>query len=343
MRKIIFMLAIALLACSGCSKKDEKKTNVPSLEIVVEVDVDNIPKDEAAMVMDNTAKILCSRCKSFCTSSPNAQLLEDGRRIQLTLPGAMAVERERIYKMLTCSANIEIRETYNLGEIIENVMALEKALDNSFTEAQNTSDDADLKDLIANVDNQEPATKKSILQSKLNFASPYTCAIGYAMAQDTASVNRMLESKEAQELLPNDLKPVWSENAEDANSNLFALHATRVSSATGTSYIEGDFITKASDASDSYDQPVARLEMNNKGALLFSRMTKANVGRSIAIVLDERVLCAPVIHSCIEGGRVEIASNFTDHEVADLSNAINSGRLPARVSIVCVDIVTDAH
>ena len=165
--------------------------------------------------------------------------------------------------------------------------------------------------------------------------------VGYASVRDTAAINKIIYSAVAKRVLPSDLRLLWSAKPADnlKAKNIFELHALKVTTTTGRAPLEGDVITDAKDEFDQMGSPVVSMKMNTEGARKWAQMTKANVGKAIAIVLDGVVYSAPRVNGEIDGGSSQISGNFTIEDTKDLANTLKSGRMPAPARIVQEEVV----
>ena len=215
--------------------------------------------------------------------------------------------------------------------------------------AASASADADLaaalgKDTNAPADSEADAAMraKNPLFSVLNpIQGGDGCMVGVAIARDTAEVNRLLASHAAKEVLPSDLRLMWAVKASDrfAGKNIFELYAIRVTDRNGRAPMEGDVVIGAEDKFDQFGRPCVSMTMNTDGARRWAQLTKANIKRCVAIVLDGFVYSAPVVQNEITGGSSEITGTFTIEETRDLSNVLKSGKMPAPAHIVSEQFV----
>ena len=165
--------------------------------------------------------------------------------------------------------------------------------------------------------------------------------VGYAHVRDTAEINKLIHSPLAKQVLPSDLRLLWSAKpADHVNSkNIYELHALRVTSADGRAPLEGDVVTDVEDKFDNFGKPEVSMSMNSEGAREWAQLTKANIGKAIAIVLDGVVYSAPRVNGEITGGQSSISGNFTIEDTKDLANTLKSGRMPAPARIVQEEVV----
>ena len=332
-----------------------------------DAEVEKALRAEVQTAIDNSYIVVRNRIDKFGVVQPNIQKLEGQEgRIMVEMPGIK--EPERIRKLLQGSANLEFWETYNSEEVTPYLVQLDLAVANGGSQADTTAvsdtaavaaqtaqaepakaklqlkKDATAADAAAKTDAQAELARKqhpllSILQTTPQGA---LSIVGYAHVRDTAAINKVIYSEEAKRILPSDVKLMWSAKPTDGLSakNIYELHALKVTQSNGRAPLEGDVITDARDEFNSVTgRPTVNMEMNSDGARRWAALTKANVGRAIAIVLDGVVYSAPRVNSEITGGSSEISGNFTIEDTKDLANTLKSGRMPAPARIVQEDIV----
>ena len=168
--------------------------------------------------------------------------------------------------------------------------------------------------------------------------------VGYANGRDTADVNKIIYSDIAAQILPAELKLRWGAKAEDFGSenthgDIYALYALKITEPNGRAPLEGDVIVNSKDEFDQMGHPCVSMQMNSDGARRWSQITKQNIGRGVAIVLDDAVYSAPRILTQIDGGNSQITGNFTIEDTKDLANTLNSGKMPAPTRIVQEEVV----
>lgn len=328
-------------------------------------EVEKVLREEIQSAIDNSFTVVRTRIDKFGVVQPNIQKLEGQEgRIMVEMPGIR--EPERIRRLLQGSANLEFWETYNAEEIIPYLVQINQNLANNNS---NTSDTTavdttaakkkapakaqESKFKLANKEGettQASATKVSAEAKKANpLLSMLTTTgagslsvVGYANVLDTAEVNKIIYSAMAKKILPSDCKLLWSAKPTDALSvkNMFELHAIKVTSTNGRAPLEGDVVTTATDQFNHVTgAPEVSMEMNSDGARRWAALTKANIGKAIAIVLDGSVYSAPRVLNEITGGSSSITGNFTIEDTKDLANTLKSGRMPAPARIVQEDIV----
>ncbi len=327
-------------------------------------DVEKVLRDEVQAAIDNSFLVVRTRIDKFGVVQPNIQKLEGQQgRIMVEMPGIN--EPERVRKLLQGSANLEFWETYNADEVIPYLQQLDMreaaALSGKKEEADTTAADtaataakatagkfqvkknADKAADKASANQLEQAKKEhplfAIFQPTGNGA---LSIVGYASVRDTAAVNKIIYSQLAKQVLPSDLRLLWSAKPADGiqAKNIYELHAIKVTSANGRAPIEGDVVTDAKDQFNNMSgAPEVSMTMNSDGARRWAALTKANVGKAIAIVLDGTVYSAPRVNGEISGGQSSISGNFTIEDTKDLANTLKSGRMPAPAHIVQEEVV----
>lgn len=332
-----------------------------------DAEVEKALRAEVQAAIDNSYIVVRNRIDKFGVVQPNIQKLEGQEgRIMVEMPGIR--EPERIRKLLQGSANLEFWETYNSEEVTPYLVQLDQAAanvggagekadttaaaDTAAAKQTATADAAkaklqlkkDVAGETAKADAQTEQAKKlhpllSMLQTTPQGA---LSIVGYAHVRDTAAIDKIIYSEEAKRILPSDVKLMWSAKPTDGLSakNIYELHALKVTQSNGRAPLEGDVVTDARDEFNSVTgRPTVNMTMNSDGARRWASLTKANVGRAIAIVLDGVVYSAPRVSGEITGGSSEISGNFTIEDTKDLANTLKSGRMPAPARIVQEDIV----
>ncbi len=332
-------------------------------------EVEKVLREEVKAAVENSYNVLRTRIDRFGVVQPNIQSLEDKMgRIMVELPGIK--EPERVRKLLQGSANLEFWETYSAKEVVPYLSSADAKLrtllnetvtaDSSAVEevaadatlvaevpAMNATDSlaAALKGETKETDNSAMAAQArkdhplaSILQMNTSGAG---AVVGYAHYKDTADINKYLSMKEIAEELPKDLKLKWGVKAAefDKKGQIYELFAIKSTERNGKAPLEGDVITTAKDDYDQYGKPSVSMSMNSDGSRRWALLTKQNVGKAIAIVLDGYVYSAPNVNGEITGGNSQITGNFTPEEAKDLANVLKSGKMPAPAHIVQEDII----
>lgn len=331
-------------------------------------EVEKVLRAEVQSAIDNSFNVVRTRIDKFGVVQPNIQKLEgqDGR-IMVEMPGIK--EPERMRKLLQGSANLEFWETYNADEIIPYLNQLDSRLANGGAEADTTAADtaaaaaqaqpaaqAKPKFKLKGADNkpqagvaestkaEEAAAKKlHPLLAMLQPTQGQLSMVGLANVRDTAAINKIIYSAVAKQVLPSDVKLLWSAKQTDmikGAKNIFELHALKVTTSNGRAPLEGDVVTDARDEFNNLSgAPEVNMTMNSEGARRWAALTKANVGKAIAIVLDGYVYSAPRVNGEIDGGSSSISGNFTIEDTKDLANTLKSGRMPAPARIVQEEVV----
>ena len=319
-----------------------------------DAEVEKVLREEVKAAIDNSFNVLRTRIDHFGVVQPNIQSLEDKMgRIMVELPGVK--EPERVRKLLQGSANLEFWETYDAREIAPYMQAadnqLRLLLADAATEevaeeaapALSTADSlaAALKGETAATVDMAQIKKEHPLLAVLQVSNASSPVIGYANYKDTAEVNRYLAMPEVKENLPKNLRLLWSVSASefDPLAQTFELYGIKMTERNGKAPLEGDVMVDAKDDFDRYGKPCVNMSMNTDGARRWAQLTKQNIGKWIAIVLDGYVYSAPVVQNEITGGSSIITGNFTPDQTKDLANVLNSGKMPAPAHIVQEDIV----
>ena len=332
-----------------------------------DAEVEKAIRAEVSAAIDNSFNVVRTRIDKFGVVQPNIQKLEGQEgRIMVEMPGIS--EPERMRKLLQGSANLEFWETYNAQEIIPYLVQLDSQLANGGEEETKADTTAAAKadttaavkeapkskfqikkdtkkaDVKATPEAQlAEAKKQHPLLAMLQTTNGNSLAlVGYASVRDTAAINKLIYSKLAKQVLPSDVKLLWGAKPADGLSvkNIFELYALKVTTTTGRAPLEGDVITDAKDQFDQVTgQPQVSMSMNTDGARRWAALTKANIDKAIAIVLDGVVYSAPRVNGEITGGQSSITGSFTIEDTKDLANTLKSGRMPAPARIVQEEVV----
>ena len=317
-------------------------------------EVERVLRDEVKAAVDNSFNVLRTRIDRFGVVQPNIQTLTGSLgRIMVELPGIK--EPARVRKLLQGSANLEFWETYEAQDVAPYLQSADVKLHNLLTTSDATDDVAPVEaapvsasDSLAAAIRGEAATtdmaqlkREHPLLSILQVFSGQGSIVAYANARDTAEVNRYLAMEEVQAELPKDLRLKWgvSPSELDPKKQTYELYAIKATQRNGKAPLEGDVVVDASDKFDQYGKPAVNMSMNTDGARRWAQLTKQNIGKSIAIVLDDYVYSAPRVNSEITGGNSEITGTFTPEQTKDLANVLKSGKMPAPAHIVQEDIV----
>ncbi len=331
-------------------------------------DVEKVLRTEVQAAIDNSFLVVRTRIDKFGVVQPNIQKLEGQQgRIMVEMPGIN--EPERVRKLLQGSANLEFWETYNSDEIIPYLSQLNQREANHRSGAKEEVADSAANDTAAVAAAEKAEAKaqaKAAFKTKKNAKADDAASmaeakkqnplfsifqpsgngalslVGYASARDTAEVNKIIYSALAKQILPADCRLLWSAKPADGiqAKNIYELHAIKVTTTNGRAPIEGDVVTDAKDQFNNLTgSPEVSMTMNSDGARRWAALTKANVGKAIAIVLDGTVYSAPRVNGEISGGQSSISGNFTIEDTKDLANTLKSGRMPAPAHIVQEEVV----
>lgn len=323
-------------------------------------EVVRILKQEVDEAFDRTFEVLRNRIDRFGVSQPNIQKLAFGNRILIELPGIK--DPERVRKLLQGAANLEFWETWEFGEIYqyfekanEQLVAL-FSLNNQQSENaqadtnQKTppSETLEIEKLLEKTDqtaeqqtSEETANKYPlftvlrpafIANERGEYYPQRGPVCGFATIRDTARVNYML--RQVKDIFPRDVKFVWSFKPVEDQSDLFQLIALKVPAKTQSAPLTGKVVVDAYPSVDEYGRAEVILVMNAEGSKIWKRLTAENIGRSIAIVLDDKAYSWPTVQSEIPTGRSTITGNFTVEETQDFATKLKSGKLAAPVRVV---------
>ncbi|MBR5686297.1 MAG: protein translocase subunit SecDF, partial [Muribaculaceae bacterium] len=329
---------------------------------VSEAEVQNILKDEVNAMVDNSYKVLRNRIDRFGVVQPNIQKLQSTGRILLELPGVK--EPERVEKLLQGAANLEFYQTYKQEDIIGALRQLsDQAKANATVDAtaENTeaaeaaepaAEKAEAEKATADTTKKEEAApaKEEAAPAKaagatlaelarINMTGPGSPVVGYALATDTAAVNSIIHSAVAKTILPGDLKLAWTVKPMKSENGQEVFQLVALQTVNGQPVLNGDVVTRASSEFDNLQGQVVSMNMSDEGARQWSRITGQNVGKAIAIVLDDQVYSFPNVNSQIDGGRSQISGQFTVQEANDLANVLESGKMVARVNIASESVI----
>ena len=306
-------------------------------------EVEQILKEEVTAMVDNSYNTLRTRIDRFGVVAPNIKKMERDGQILLELPGIK--EPERVRKLLQGSANLEFYETYTMQDIQGALAQLSEAAAKQAAPADAAAvapADSVAVDsaAVANDSVAKPAaapavkTLAEMLWSAGGVGGP---AIGLVNVQDTAAVNAILKSALAKQMLPTNLKCAWSVKAVDEKERFYQLVALKTQN--GKPRLGGDVVEDASSDYDNLQGYVVSMTMNGEGTRRWAQITQENLGKAVAIVLDDQVYSYPNVNSVIEGGRSQITGNFTPEEASDLANVLKSGKMAAKVDIVSESVI----
>ena len=331
-------------------------------------EVENVLRSEVEDAINNSFNVLRTRIDRFGVVQPNIQKLAQAGRILIELPGIK--EPERVRKLLQGSANLEFWETYEASEVMPALMEIDreyaalapkeevKAEEPKAEKKAELAGD-DLADLVENLglDSADAEAAKNLEAQREEYKRSHPLfailnpslsdagqagrgpLVGTVHYSDTAAVNKMLTSPIAQKYVKNDVRFRWTVKAIDERGAYFQLIALKAQS-DGTPSLEGDVITDArAEFSQMGTAAEVSMAMNAEGAKDWQRLTKENIGKCVAIVLDGYVYSYPRVNDEIKGGRSQITGNFTVEEAKDLANTLKSGKMPAPARIIQEDVV----
>jgi len=337
--------------------KDKVKYNSTNAEVL------DVLKAETKIAIDNSFEIIRTRIDRFGVAQPNIQQLQTAGRILVELPGVD--DPKRVRKLLQGTANLEFWETYDNSEVYQYLaQANQKIAEIQSIKTQPTATPADtaktattgnslLNELDKSAKTDTSAVGKAAEMNKqfplFSILSPSStpqgqlypgAAVGTAMWKDTAIVNTYLKMDQVRALMPRNLAFRWTAKAIDKEEKFYRLIAIKVTGRDGRAPLEGDVITDArQDYADMGSSPEVTMRMNSEGAKVWARLTKDNVGKSIAIVLDGYVRSYPNVTGEISGGSSSITGLESVEEAKDLANILKSGKMPAPAIIIAEDVV----
>ena len=308
-------------------------------------------RESADAAVSNSFNVLRNRIDRFGVTQPNIQKLGNSGRILVELPGVK--EPERVRKLLQGTASLEFWETYSYGEIelylqeanaaLAEILAAEDDAANKVAPAE--SGDV-LEAELQQAEAEEAAAandKRNPLFSVLQPAGMKDNAcIGFAHYSDTALVNKYFAMEQVKGVFPPEFRAMWTVKPSQyfGDGNVFELVAIKVATSDGKAKIDGDEVTDARvQYGNTGGNPEVSMSMNAEGANIWARLTKENIGKQVAIVLDGMVYSYPTVQSEIAGGSSQITGNFTLEEAEDLANVLKSGKLPAPATIIQEQVV----
>ena len=309
--------------------KDKINYNSTDPEVV------KVLKEEVNLANEKTMQVFKKRIEttfagtSFLSKMMNnvvAEYHHTAQRHTFTILINKKVNRDHLKSLLQRRADLGFWETYKLPEIYESLNSINELLKKLVKEAE-----PNLKNQLGpqfdSINNEEP------LFYKLNPSIGYEgkildfADVGASEIKDTALVNKLLSLKEAKMLLPRDLKFMWEFKPITGNKDYLKLYAIKSSNRDGKPLLDGSCIVEASGKESTYN-PVVSIKMNEHGAKMWARITKQNIGRQIAIAVNQKIFSCPVVNSEITGGNTEISGSFTINEAMDIANMLNAGAQP---------------
>ncbi len=305
-------------------------------------DVIKAIRKECTDAYDRTFQVLSKRIDKFGVAQPTIQKLEATERIAIELPGVK--DPQRVSKLLEGSAQLQFWLAGNADKVASALEAADRWLaDVESMESDDLTVDAEsettqtteatAKQEVAKKKNTNPLLSKF---SHLNNGTLQHCVIGTATAANRAEIDRMLAL--ASKILPQDVMFLWGAKPID-KTNEYELYVLQHTNKAKTALLDGDVISDARSDFNQVGQPVVSMVMKDEAARKWAKITGSNVGKSIAIVLDDVVYSAPNVNDEITGGRSEISGNFTVEEAKDLANILKSGKLTAPANMVQESVV----
>ena len=326
--------------------KDKINANTSDEEVIAVI------REEAESAISNSFNVLRNRIDRFGVTQPNIQKLGNSGRILVELPGVK--EPERVRKLLQGTASLEFWATYDNAEIESYLAEANAALVRILGDSEPVvaaEIPAETDSLLAEALKQSAAEQAEIAEWKKNnplyavlvpSQAKGNACLGFANYADTAKVNKYLSMPEIKAIFPREFRPMWSVKASQMipDGNHFELVAIKASTADGKAPLDGDAVSDARvQYGNTNGNPEVSMSMNAEGANIWARLTKENIGKQVAIVLDGMVYSYPTVQSEILGGSSQITGNFTLEEAEDLANVLKSGKLPAPATIVQEQVV----
>ncbi len=340
--------------------KDQIKYNSTNAEVL------NVLRKETQVAIDNSFNIIRTRIDRFGVAQPNIQKLQTAGRILVELPGID--DPKRVRKLLQGTANLEFWETYDNSEVypylaqanqkLVEVLALKTKAPVAKADSTAKAGTKDTSNALLNELEKKAKTDTASVDKNTNSKKQYPlfailspsstpqgklypgAAVGTAQWKDTALVNTYLKIPAVKVVFPRNLSFRWTAKAVDKEEKFYRLIAIKVTGRDGRAPLEGDVIVDArQDYADMGSRPEVSMTMNSTGAKVWARLTKDNVGKSIAIVLDGYVRSYPNVNGEITGGRSSITGLESVEEAKDLANILKSGKMPAPAIIMAENVV----
>ncbi|MCY7422704.1 MAG: protein translocase subunit SecDF, partial [Chitinophagaceae bacterium] len=328
---------------------------------------------EAKSAVNNTYNILRTRIDKFGVAQPTINLDEAKGIITIELAGV--TDPERVRKYLQSTANLQFFEVYNIGEIYAGYQEAEKTLavylggtqvkpdstkkvDTTKTTATVASADTNTTAKISSFDTSTTASKTATantasqnpLSSVVSLIQPqqgkdgqvqYPAAIGYVQTKDTGLLNSYLGLDLVKNKFPANLKFIFGkqENNDPKAKDFLPLYAIKTVEGATLAKLEGEHVSDARQDFDERGRVAIKMNMDKVGEKIWAKMTGDNIGKPIAIVMDEIVYSAPFVNGVIPNGSSEITGSYSLQEAQDLSDILKSGKLPAPAKIVQEQVV----
>jgi SecD/SecF fusion protein len=299
-------------------------------------DILKIIDTEVENAIDRSFNILRTRVDRFGTSQPNIQRIQGTGRIQIELPGVSNAERVR--NLLQGVAKLQFWEVTEVNEFLSELEDVNRLLVDEARAAKGepTLDEDEVEDAASDLERQLAESIDDDFSTEISPLFSLTKGQGLIYEiRDTVTINRILAREDVRSLLPRNVKFLWSVKPQVVeNMELLELHGIKFNRASDQAPLEGDVITDARQTLDQTSRPAVSMQMNADGARKWRRLTADNIGRRIAVVLDDFVYTAPTVQGEIPSGQSEITGNFSIEEAKDLANILKSGSLPAPTKIV---------
>ena len=291
----------------------------------------DVIRGEAKSAIDNSFNVLRNRIDRFGVTQPNIQRIENSGKILIELPGVK--DPERVRKLLQGTASLEFWPTFDANEV--DLQAVDERV----------------AEILANLGETNPAdttaeavfAREHPLYSVLSPSGWNNACLGFAQGVDTVTVNRYLAL--AEDVLPQGFRGMWTVKPSEfiKGANAYELVAIKSTSRDGKAPLDGGVVTDArvefNSGRSGNGTPSVSMSMNAEGASKWAHLTRDNVGKQIAIVLDGLVYSYPNVQNEITGGNSSITGNFDVQEAEDLANVLKSGKLPAPATIIQEQVV----
>ena len=321
----------------------------------------SVISSEAESAVANSFNVLRNRIDRFGVTQPSIQKLGNSGRILVELPGVK--EPERVRKLLQGTASLEFWTTYEYSEIYPYMVEANALLAQLLADEEPEVVEEAAEAVESEASELENIVAEEIAQQEINEAdldaykktnplfavlSPSqmrgNACIGFANAIDTTTVNKYLAMPQVAELFPAEFRPMWSVKPSEyvQGDNVYELVAIKSTSRDGKAPLDGSVVTDAHidyNGQKGNGAPGVSMTMNAEGANIWARLTKENIGRQVAIVLDGTVYSYPTVQTEISGGSSSITGNFSVEEATDLVNVLKSGKLPAPATIIQEQVV----
>src|SRR5690554_2813368 len=333
--------------------RDKVKYNSSNDEVL------NVLREESRSAIRNAFNIIRTRIDRFGVVQPNVQRLQKDGQVLIELPGV--TEPDRVRNLLRGSASLEFWETYDNEEVFNYLVQADRvvarleqgespvASDSVESEVEEVPLAEDIDDLLGELEGDSAQVEEAGVRSLFALLQPSGRGagpvVGIAAGRNMAQIDTWLQNEQVRSSLPRDLRLLWTAKPISANElqfyglsetreSYYQLVAIRSTSHDGRAPLEGDAISSANDRVSHTGSFEIEMSMNSEGAKTWARLTKANVGKSIAVVLDGYVYSFPTVQNEIRGGQSSITGNFSPEEAKDLATILNSGKLPAPARIV---------